>query len=98
MEPHFSFFSRLVGAGLVGLIRVYQLLISPLLGPRCRFYPSCSHYAVEAVQRHGPLFGGWLAMLRIVRCHPLNAGGYDPVPLAVAASSPRCACRSHPEA
>lgn len=97
MEPHLSFFSRIAGAGLVGLIRVYQYLISPLLGPRCRFYPSCSHYAVEALQRHGPLRGGWLAARRILRCHPLNPGGYDPVPPAGASIQPPCACRFHSE-
>ena len=62
------------------LIRAYQLLLSPLLGPRCRFHPSCSHYALEALERHGPVKGGWLAVHRICRCHPLNAGGHDPVP------------------
>ena len=65
---------------LVGLIRVYQLLISPLLGPRCRFHPSCSHYAAEAIERHGPVKGGWLALRRVARCHPLHPGGHDPVP------------------
>lgn len=63
-------------------IRVYQLTLSPLLGPRCRFYPSCSNYAIEAIERFGPARGGWLALQRIVRCHPLNAGGHDPVPEA----------------
>lgn len=62
------------------LIRLYQLLISPLLGPRCRFYPSCSQYATEAVQRYGLLRGGALSLRRLSRCHPLNPGGYDPVP------------------
>ena len=65
---------------MVGLIRLYQLLLSPLLGPRCRFHPSCSHYAVEAIQRHGPVKGGYLSLRRVARCHPLNPGGYDPVP------------------
>jgi len=64
----------------VGLIRAYQRFLSPLLGPRCRFYPSCSHYAAEAIERHGPVKGSCLALCRIVRCHPLNPGGYDPVP------------------
>ena len=61
-------------------IRGYQLLISPLLGPRCRFYPSCSHYAIEAIERFGVIRGGGLALRRISRCHPLNAGGVDLVP------------------
>ncbi|MDQ3428173.1 MAG: membrane protein insertion efficiency factor YidD [Gemmatimonadota bacterium] len=62
------------------LIRGYQLLLSPLLPPSCRFYPSCSQYALEAVTRHGALRGGWLAARRLVRCHPFHPGGYDPVP------------------
>ncbi|PKF72760.1 membrane protein insertion efficiency factor YidD [Pseudomonas fluvialis] len=65
---------------LLGLVRLYQYLISPLLGPRCRFHPSCSHYAIEAIERHGTLRGGWLAMRRLGRCHPWHPGGYDPVP------------------
>jgi uncharacterized protein len=65
---------------LTGPIRAYQMSLSPLLGPRCRFHPSCSHYALEAIERHGAARGGWLAAKRIARCHPLNPGGYDPVP------------------
>ncbi len=65
---------------VVGLIRVYQWLLSPLMGPRCRFHPTCSHYAVEAVRRHGTLRGLWLALRRVGRCHPWHSGGYDPVP------------------
>jgi uncharacterized protein len=65
---------------VLGLIRAYQLAISPLLPPSCRFTPSCSHYAAEAVMKHGPLRGGALAMGRICRCHPFNPGGHDPVP------------------
>ncbi|MBV8062699.1 MAG: membrane protein insertion efficiency factor YidD [Nevskia sp.] len=65
---------------LLVLIRAYQRFISPLLGPRCRFYPSCSQYALEAIGRHGPVKGGWLALRRIARCHPLHPGGHDPVP------------------
>ncbi|WP_083452247.1 membrane protein insertion efficiency factor YidD [Candidatus Burkholderia verschuerenii] len=65
---------------LVMLIRGYQLGISPLLGHRCRFYPSCSQYAIEALQIHGACKGGWLSLRRIARCHPLHPGGYDPVP------------------
>jgi putative membrane protein insertion efficiency factor len=62
------------------LIRAYQLALSPLLGPRCRFYPSCSHYAIEAIESHGALRGSWLSAKRICRCHPFNPGGFDPVP------------------
>lgn len=65
---------------LTSPIRLYQRLLSPLLGPRCRFHPSCSHYAIEAIERHGAVRGGWLAARRITRCHPLNEGGFDPVP------------------
>ncbi|MCX7072985.1 MAG: membrane protein insertion efficiency factor YidD [Gammaproteobacteria bacterium] len=65
---------------LTGPIRAYQRVLSPLLGPRCRFHPSCSHYALEAIERFGAARGSWLAIKRISRCHPLNAGGLDPVP------------------
>jgi uncharacterized protein len=65
---------------LIGFIRLYQRLLSPLLGPRCRFHPHCSAYAVEALERHGALRGSWLAARRVTRCHPLNEGGVDPVP------------------
>jgi len=66
------------------LVRGYQVLISPLLGPRCRFYPSCSAYALTAVQRHGAIRGSWLAVRRLARCHPWNPGGVDHVPPAPA--------------
>jgi uncharacterized protein len=68
------------------LVRGYQVLISPLLGPRCRFYPSCSAYALEALRRHGALRGSWLAVRRLARCHPWNPGGVDHVPPAVPAA------------
>lgn len=71
---------RSIAASLIVLaIRFYQKFISPLLGPRCRFYPSCSQYALEAVQKYGALRGGCLALRRILRCNPFNPGGYDPV-------------------
>jgi len=72
--------SSAVGWVLVGLVRVYQLVVSPLLGPRCRFYPSCSSYAIQAVRRHGPVRGAGLAAWRLLRCNPWNPGGIDPVP------------------
>ena len=62
------------------LIRGYQLGLSPLFGPRCRFYPSCSQYAIEVVESHGAVRGTWLTIRRIARCHPFNEGGFDPVP------------------
>lgn len=65
---------------LVGLVRVYQRLVSPLLPPSCRFYPSCSAYAVTALERHGAAKGTWLAARRLARCHPFHPGGIDPVP------------------
>jgi putative membrane protein insertion efficiency factor len=65
---------------VLGLIRFYQRVISPALPSTCRFYPSCSQYAYEAIIKHGLVKGSWLGMKRIVRCHPLNPGGYDPVP------------------
>jgi hypothetical protein len=61
-------------------LRAYQYTIRPLLGENCRFYPSCSEYAREAVERHGAARGSWLAARRLVRCHPYHPGGYDPVP------------------
>lgn len=61
------------------LIRLYRRFVSPALPPSCRFYPSCSQYAYEAVERHGALRGSWMAFKRLSRCHPLHPGGYDPV-------------------
>jgi putative membrane protein insertion efficiency factor len=66
--------------GLTAAIRVYRYLISPMLGPTCRFYPSCSCYAEEALQRHGAARGTYLTVRRLMRCHPWNEGGFDPVP------------------
>jgi uncharacterized protein len=65
---------------LMMLVRAYQLLLSPMLPASCRYYPSCSAYALEALERHGALRGAWLAAKRIGRCHPFRPGGYDPVP------------------
>ncbi|MCL1118471.1 MULTISPECIES: membrane protein insertion efficiency factor YidD [Shewanella] len=62
------------------LIRGYQLIISPMIGPRCRFNPTCSHYAIEAIKTHGTAKGSWFAIKRILKCHPLHPGGSDPVP------------------
>jgi putative membrane protein insertion efficiency factor len=68
--------ARLATAAVV----LYRWLISPVLGPNCRYSPSCSEYAIEALRRHGAVRGGWLALRRIARCHPLGGHGYDPVP------------------
>jgi putative membrane protein insertion efficiency factor len=65
---------------LVGLVRLYQIFLSPLLPAACRYYPTCSAYALEALERHGPWRGSWLAIKRIGRCHPFHPGGFDPVP------------------
>jgi uncharacterized protein len=65
---------------MVGLIKLYQWCLSPFIGSNCRFYPTCSHYAVEAIHKYGAIKGTYLAVLRIGRCHPWCEGGHDPVP------------------
>jgi putative membrane protein insertion efficiency factor len=76
----------LVARALILALRLYQLTISPLLGPTCRFYPSCSAYAVEAVKHHGVIKGMGLALRRLLRCHPWHPGGVDPVPTSSVSS------------
>lgn len=71
---------RVVKTLLLGLIRLYQYGISPFTPPACRFSPSCSEYAREAIERHGACKGGWLTLKRLARCHPFGGSGYDPVP------------------
>lgn len=78
---------KVVGAILRGIIRAYQLLISPILGPRCRHLPSCSEYTSEAIALHGPVRGGWMGVCRIARCNPWGTSGYDPVPGSPGADS-----------
>ena len=80
--PERSILSRGILFLTRGLLRGYKLLISPLIGPRCRHLPTCSEYAEEAVTRHGMLRGGWLAICRVGRCHPWGSSGYDPVPVS----------------
>jgi putative membrane protein insertion efficiency factor len=65
---------------LIAFVQLYRWFVSPLLGRNCRFYPSCSSFALEALERHGAVHGTWLATCRVCRCHPWNPGGYDPVP------------------
>ena len=74
--------NRLLSAALIQLLRGYKWAISPLFPPSCRYVPTCSEYAVEAIARHGVLRGGALAVWRLVRCHPFVKGGFDPVPLS----------------
>lgn len=64
---------------IIFMIRLYQIVVSPLKIPTCRFYPSCSHYALQAVQKYGVIKGVWLSVVRISKCHPFHPGGYDPV-------------------
>lgn len=70
---------RVLSLPLIGLIRLYQLVISPWIGPKCRFTPTCSHYAIEAFRKYGLFKGGWMAIRRISRCHPWGGSGHDPV-------------------
>ena len=77
---------------LAALVRLYQLLLSPVLSPNCRYLPTCSAYAIEALRTHGALRGSWLALARVLRCHPWGQWGYDPVPEAK--SAPRADARS----
>jgi hypothetical protein len=79
---------RLLALLLIAPIRGYQLLISPLLPPMCRFSPTCSNYTLEAIRMHGPFYGSWLGARRIARCHPFNPGGFDPVPPLRGAPTP----------
>lgn len=71
---------RILSLPFILLIKIYQLIISPWLGPKCRYTPTCSHYAEEALRKHGVVKGLWLAIKRIARCHPWGGSGYDPVP------------------
>lgn|GEM_PF-818519 len=74
-------FAALARAAAVWPLRIYQRYLSPLKGaPSCRFHPTCSAYAIEAIETHGVLKGGWMGLLRVLRCHPFHPGGYDPVP------------------
>lgn len=85
-------------AVVIRTIGVYQAAVSPLLGARCRFYPSCSRYAQEAIATHGLVRGGWLGVRRVGRCHPWNAGGFDYVPAATERRAARKEVRASPAA
>jgi hypothetical protein len=78
MSSATRFVARVPRRAVIALVRIYQMTISPLLGPTCRFTPSCSQYMIEAVQRYGALRGGWRGVRRILRCHPFHPGGHDP--------------------
>ena len=71
---------KVFGYLLIGLVKLYKLFISPILPNSCRYTPTCSTYAIEAIQKHGPFKGGWLALKRILSCNPWGGSGYDPVP------------------
>jgi uncharacterized protein len=80
---------------MIVVIRAYRLCLSPWLGQQCRFHPTCSVYALEAIERHGAVKGGWLSIARIARCHPWHAGGYDPVPGSAEAPPAPAPSRQH---
>ena len=89
-ETIVGFFSRILKTVLIALVRFYQLAISPLMANHCRFEPTCSRYAIIAIERHGVLKGSWMAVRRIGRCRPGVAGGWDPVP-----ERSTCTCAHH---
>ena len=72
--------SRLLSTFLIGCVRLYQMTLSPIIGPCCRFEPTCSKYCIEAIRVHGPYYGSWLTVKRLLRCRPFGPSGYDPVP------------------
>lgn len=71
---------NIVARLLVGFVKAYQLILSPILGQQCRFYPTCSQYAIEAIHKHGAILGAYFTVRRLLRCHPWHAGGHDPIP------------------
>jgi putative membrane protein insertion efficiency factor len=87
--------TAVLSTALRALLRGYQLVVSPLVGPACRYAPSCSEYAREAIEVHGPARGSWLAIRRLCRCHPFGGSGFDPVPPAPLAVRPSRAL-AHP--
>lgn len=87
MSGQRNILSRATSGGMIGLVRAYQLGLSPWFGHACRFQPTCSAYAIEAIRAHGPAKGGALAAWRIARCNPFGGSGYDPVPSALNAQA-----------
>ncbi|MGI4804899.1 MAG: membrane protein insertion efficiency factor YidD [Janthinobacterium lividum] len=80
MEVFIGFIRKIIGSIFILIIRIYQFLLSPILGASCRFTPTCSQYGLEAIRKYGPFKGGWLTLKRIGRCHPWGKHGTDPVP------------------
>ncbi len=80
LKTSLRIFRRILALPFIALIRFYQVCISPLLPPACRYTPTCSQYALEAFRKYGPFKGGWLTLRRLLRCHPWGGSGYDPVP------------------
>jgi len=90
----FRFFGLILSYILKALITVYKYVFSPLLGPKCRYLPTCSSYTMEAIEIHGPLYGSWLGIKRILRCHPWGGSGYDSVPVKGDKGSDVCNCNA----
>ena len=88
--------NRLASRVLLAVIGFYRTAISPIRPPACRYTPSCSAYAAEAIQHYGAIRGGWLAVRRLLRCHPFHAGGHDPVPLPVESAGRRAPASTRP--
>lgn len=80
MRKLWSLFCKVLAAVMIGLIKLYQMTLSPLIGRSCRYTPTCSNYGLEAIRKYGPFKGGWLTLKRIVSCNPWGGSGYDPVP------------------
>lgn len=80
MRKLFEGFKKLLSKLLIGLIRLYQITLSPFIGRSCRYTPTCSNYGIEAIQKHGPFKGTWLTVKRVLSCNPWGGSGYDPVP------------------
>lgn len=80
MRKLYNLFCKGLSAIMIGLIKLYQMTLSPLIGRACRYTPTCSNYGIEAIRKHGPFKGGWLTLKRVISCNPWGGSGYDPVP------------------